>query len=102
SNGTAVVYWFSYDPAGNRRWFFGVGEVQGSTLVFNELSTTRGARFGAAFDPNDVAVTPWGTLQLELDCASGTATYASDEAGFGSGQLSLVRLTAMAGLECDG
>jgi len=33
-----LVYWFSYDTQGNRRWFFGTGEIQDNTLVFNQMN----------------------------------------------------------------
>ena len=57
-------------------------------------------RFGDAFDPNDVAELPWGSLELDLDCDGGTARYESSEPGFGQGQLTLVKLTELDGLAC--
>ncbi len=100
SDGRVLVYWFSFDPAGARRWFFGVGRIEDDVLVFDEMLTTRGARFGDAFDPADVDVQTWGSLQLDMGCNGGEATYASTEAGFGSGVLTLIRITGLAGLAC--
>ncbi len=48
-----------------------------------------------------VEYTPWGTLELDLDCEGGTATYNSTEAGFGSGTLNVVRLTNIDQLGCQ-
>jgi hypothetical protein len=101
ANGSALVYWFSYDPAGKRRWFFGVGTIEQGQLVFDDLLSTRGGVFGAAFDPTAVEVYSWGTLNLDIGCNGGTASYASIEQGFGSGELSLRRLTSLDGLSCE-
>lgn len=96
----ALVYWFSYDKEGNRRWFFGVGENRGGKLVFDEMQTSKGGIFGPDFDPDTVEFPPWGTLELDLDCNEGTATYNSTEEGFGSGVLNVVRLTTIEGFGC--
>jgi hypothetical protein len=97
-----LVYWFSFDGLGQRRWFFGVGEIDGTRLVFKDMFTTSGGIFGPAFDPGDVALYPWGSLQLDLDCNEGTAFFEPVEAGFPAGTLDLVRLTWLDGLKCDG
>ena len=97
----AVVYWFSYDAEGNRRWFFGLGGIEDGKLVFQDMQTSTGARFGDAFDPADVSRKPWGSLELDLQCSGGKATFAPTEEGFPAGELNLVRLTMIDGLECD-
>jgi hypothetical protein len=99
---SALVYWFSFDPEGNRRWFFGIGEIQEGKLVFNQMRTTRGGVFGDGFDPESVEVDPWGTLELELACDTGTAAFEPTEEGFPAGALDLTRLTYLSGLSCEG
>jgi len=96
-----LVYWFSYDSEGNRRWFYGTGEIQGDRLVFSELYTTSGPGFGELFDPAELEVEPWGSLELELQCETGTARFTPSEAGFPAGTLDLIRLTFLDGLSCD-
>lgn len=96
----ALVYWFSFDPDGARRWFYGTGEVRGNRLVFDQMLTTSGAGFGPAFAPADVVLQAWGALELELDCTSGVARFQPVEDGFTEGQLNLVRLSRPLGLEC--
>jgi hypothetical protein len=96
----ALVYWFSFDSEGARRWFFGTGEVIGDSLVFDQMYTTAGAAFGGGFDPDDVKVEPWGALELELGCTAGTARFQPTEAGFPTGELDLVRLSRLLGLQC--
>ncbi len=95
-----LVYWFSFDPAGKRRWFFGVGAIEQGKFVFDEMLTTRGGVFGEQFDPATVEGLPWGSLELTLSCAGGSASYQATEAGFGSGQLTLQRLSSLDGLQC--
>ena len=95
-----LVYWFSFDPQGNRRWFFGIGEIQGDKIIFNEMSTTSGGIFGEDFDPESVEVEPWGSLELELECDSGGARFAPTEEGFPAGTLDLTRITFLEGLSC--
>ena len=56
--------------------------------------------FLGEFNPETVERTPWGSLELDLDCNGGTATYSSTEEGFGTGVLNVVRLTNVVGLGC--
>jgi hypothetical protein len=100
ANQRAIVYWFSYDTQANRRWFFGVGRIEDDSIVFNNMRTTRGGLFGPDFDPLSVEKYPWGTLELELECNAGVATFTSSEPGFPAGTLNLERLTALDGLSC--
>ena len=95
-----VVYWFSYGPDGNRRWFFGLGEIREDKLVFDNMLTSSGGIFGPDFDPQTVETKPWGSLELNLTCEGGTATYSSIEEGFGSGTLNVTRLTNIDTLPC--
>ena len=101
ADGRTLVYWFSFDTSGQRRWFYGVGAMEDGRVVFDTLHTTGGARFGAEFNPLDVTLTDWGSLELELGCDAGTARFEPTESGFSPGQLDLVRLTLLDGLGCD-
>jgi hypothetical protein len=97
---TALVYWFSFDAEGNRRWFFGTGQIQGDKLAFDDMLTTSGGVFGEGFDPNDVEVSPWGSLEMELACDTGSSSFVPTEDGFPAGELDLTRLTYLSGLSC--
>lgn len=96
----AVVFWFSFDPEGHRRWFFSEGEIRDGKLLFDDMLTASGGVFGPEFDPASVEFTPWGRLELDLGCEKGIATYSSSEEGFGSGTLNVVRLTSIDQLNC--
>ncbi len=100
ANNRALVLWFSFDSEGNRRWFISTGELSDGKLVFDDVLTTHGGVFGPQFDPDTVESSPWGTLQLDLDCEKGTASYDSLVDGFGSGTLNVVRLTSIDQLAC--
>lgn len=97
-----LVYWFSFDPEGERRWFFGTGEINNGKLVFEQMNTSRGGVFGSGFDPEAVEILPWGSLELDLECDSGSASFEPSETGFPAGALDLTRLTFLSGLSCDG
>jgi hypothetical protein len=64
------------------------------------LLTTAGPVFGEKNPLEALQQTPWGEVELELGCLTGTASYSSTEAGFGSGTQSLQRITVLDGLDC--
>jgi hypothetical protein len=98
AQGAALMMWYSYDAQGNPYWMVGAGHREGDRVVFPALQTTRGGRFGAAFDPAAVERSDWGRLELEIDCDAGVAHYDSPRAGFGAGEIRIVPLThAVAG-----
>ncbi len=100
-DGRVIMYWYTFDSEGNQFWLIGVGTVGADNrIVFNNVRTSSGGRFGNDFDPDDVAPSPWGTVVFELGCDSGTVTYDSSDPEFGSGTLNLVKLTNIAGIAC--
>lgn len=98
--GQALVTWFSYDTEGNQYWMIGVGELDDQRRLVFGLHATQGGRFGDAFDSGDVELIEWGSLSMDLGCLNGTIEYQSLLPEFGSGEHDVVRLTALAGLEC--
>jgi len=64
----ALVIWFTYPPAGQGRqaWLLGVGRISGHGIVVDDVRLVSGARFGAAFDPDDVQRAPWGSLRIAV------------------------------------
>ena len=105
-NGTALAVWFTYPPAGSaarQAWIFAQdGHIDGDRIRFATVFTTRGPRFGSTYDPAQLQVIPWGSLEFHLfDCNNGEFTYAGPP-GWGSGTRGFVRLTALSELECSG
>lgn len=105
-NGSALVVWFTYPPTGSsaqQAWILGLeGRLDGDRIRFDNAFTTRGPRFGPAFDPAQVQVIPWGSIEIRFTgCNAGELAYAGP-AAWGSGTRPLVRLTAVSELECTG
>lgn len=105
-NGTALAVWFTYPPEGSparQAWVLAQdGRIEGNRIVFPTVFTTRGPRFGAGYDPAQLQVIPWGTLEMRFtDCNTGEFTY-SGPAGWGAGTRPLARLTSLSELECSG
>ena len=97
-DGRAIMYWYSYDPDGNQRWFIGVGTVESDgRIVIEEITTTSGAMFGNDFVAGEVVRAPFGEVVFDLGCDSGSMMYDLDDPEFGSGALDLIRLTRIAG-----
>ena len=97
----AVVFWFSYDANGEQAWFFNTGTVDGGRITFPDLLQPVGGGFGRSYNPDNLELQPWGTLELQLDCSGGRASYASSADGFGSGTQNLVSLTHLEGSGCS-
>jgi hypothetical protein len=97
-NQQAVVYWFTYDANGRQRWMIGVGEVDGERVVFDEMLDTRGGRFGAGFNPDEVVLETVGSLSITFqNCTEALANYSIDKVG---GSQQLTRLSHAYGHRC--
>jgi len=105
-NGTAHALWFTYPPAGSsaqQAWIYASGgRIEGDRIVFAGAFTTRGPRFGAAFDPAAVQVIPWGDLEFRFTTCNEAQLSYTGPAAWGSGSRTVTRLTALAELECTG
>lgn len=56
--------WFTYDEAGNPKWYVSPGCELIGDYCYGTLYETTGSPFSATFDPNAVAARPVGTLSL--------------------------------------
>ncbi len=85
--GRALVNFFSYPKTGEvaeQLWLTGTGTITENGIAIDDLYRTKGARFGASFNPNDVRVERWGNLSLVLtECGRGKLSFTGPE-GFGS------------------
>ena len=101
-NYLGLIYWYVYDEEGNQVWLLGSGTYEGSQLNLDMTHVT-GGMFPPAFNSDDLTLTHWGTATLTLDnCNNGTFAWHPDETQttFTSGQMSIQRITQLAGLEC--
>ena len=95
SNGSAALVWFTFDPHGQPYWLTAVGEMEAERLLFPELLAVQGGRFADPFDPEAVQYTPWGSIEMSLDCDVGDASFVSNESGFIAGSFQLRHLTRL-------
>jgi hypothetical protein len=96
-----LAAWYTFGPAptGGQAWMIGVGTASGSSVQFSMLKTT-GGRFIPNFNPAAISNPVLGPATLTLsDCNAGRLDYAFG-LGFGSGALSLTRLTKPMGVTC--
>ncbi|MCK9488180.1 MAG: hypothetical protein M0Q42_02050 [Xanthomonadales bacterium] len=99
----ALLTWYTWDEDGNQRWLIGEGTIVrddevGEYIEFPELIVTRGGRFGADFDPDQVERTVAGSATLVFqDCYEGQFSYDAFEQ---QGELALHRLTHTMGAGC--
>ncbi len=68
-----LVTWYTYAPPGDPnpgpRWLIGLGYRTSQGVHVPSMTITRGARFGAAFNPADVVRSDWGSLSLTIDAS---------------------------------
>ncbi|MEM9301809.1 MAG: hypothetical protein AAGE01_06845 [Pseudomonadota bacterium] len=88
---TVVLTWYTYVD-GEQLWLIGAGPLIDGRAMLDVVSTT-GARFGAAFRPEDVVREPWGRVAVELlDCNRLAVEASPDAAGFDDFAVAMTRL----------
>jgi len=98
-----LAIWFTYAPDGSsRNWIYAQGTydpTKATTTLPAFLSA--GGKFPPSTRPSYVTAEPWGTLAFTFtDCDNGVASWNSIVPGYGSGSLSIVRLTSIDGAVC--
>ncbi len=98
-NGNAVILWYSYDLEGNQKWFIGSDSEINETddniqFIFNQvLEVTQGTPFGPEFNPNDLQFSNWGSIEVNLQCTTGTFKYTANDSAYGAGEYSIEPIT---------
>jgi len=92
----AVIYWFTYDHAGNQRYLNAVGTIHGNRIVFTELFETEGGSFSKPGSEPEFIVAGQAEI-IFSDCNRGRMDYTIDSR---SGHLDFSRLTTMMGYDC--
>ena len=94
-----MILWYSFGLDGEQKWFIGSeGLVTESDdlikITFAEVSeVTQGTSFGITFDADEFELAPWGSIEINLQCTSGTFSFESSNAEYGSGTYSVVPIT---------
>jgi hypothetical protein len=95
--GSVIVYWLTYDAAGDQRWLFGIGRREGARVIIDELQVTDGGTFATPVETT-VDLSTVGELAIEFhDCDNATVDYVVDGE---PGTLEIGRLTGLKSLEC--
>lgn len=98
-NGNAVILWYSFDLSGNQKWFIGSNGMVTETadnvqISFSEIyEVGQGTSFGEDFDPNEIELSLWGSIDLNFQCTSGTFTFVSADPDFGTDTYEVEPLT---------
>lgn len=99
---TMLAYWYTYDLAGRPSWVVANGQVQGDRATLNAFTAEGGAP-GSSFDPANVRLIPWGTLQIQFsDCNTGTVNYQPLAGSLTAGTVNISRLTVLHNTQCSG
>lgn len=94
-----VLIWFTYQ-AGRQAWLLGVAPIVGDRASV-PMTITRGGQFPPAFQASQVVREPWGSVEFRaLGSDRARIEWQSTQAGFGSGNLELVRLSQLLGHGC--
>lgn len=96
-----IITWYAYmsrEPIwliGSQPFDYGIQQL---TIP---MTLTSGANWGNDFVADDVIRTQWGSITVSFsDCDKGNLQYNSNDENFGSGEMSLIRLTNTDGLSC--
>lgn len=96
----ALVFWYTYDAAGNPFNLYIDGRIEGRRIEATALAP-RGMRFGS-FDPDELDKPAWGTVGIEFDdCNRGRLNWQADDPAFGSGGFDIMRLTSPYTQTCE-
>lgn len=99
---TMLVYWYTYDAAGRPAWVVANGPVVGDGATLAAFTAEGGAP-GSSFDPANVRLIEWGTLNVRFnDCNTGTVGYTPVLPGLSAGQVAISRLTLLHNSTCSG
>jgi len=100
SSTEALIYMFTYPPVGStsvQAWFGGVGKLVNGALEIADATITRGARFGAQFNPTNVITERWGRLSFVPSACGQAELRAIGSAAFGTQTIALTQLSQIGG-----
>lgn len=99
ANNEVFATWYTYDNTGIPAWLVGSGTINGNSVVLSVLRPIGGG-WVPNFNPNAVQRPQIGTMTLTMSgCNTGRVDYALDSR-FGSGFMTLNRLTDVKGTSC--
>jgi len=98
NDGRALMF-ASLNHNGNSLWLLGIGTASGNTLDFQEVYSTSGAQFGAAFTSSDVSVVNEGQAMIRFSqCNSALLSF--DFSAIATEEVALTKDKEIPGNEC--
>lgn len=101
---TIQAIWFTFSPNGAREWIYAQGIFAANRTYITldaHVGAGVGARFPPAFRSSGVQFSPWGKMTIRFTgCNDATLDWKSTNPDYGSGNMSLKRLTSIKGLSC--
>jgi hypothetical protein len=99
-----VVAWYAFFQ-GTQVWILAVGDVvqegTGQVAVMDAWIYD-GNAFPPAYNPDLLDEIPWGEIRMYfIGCDNAVLQWDSDISGYGSGSISMQRLTTISGTSCD-
>lgn len=99
ADGTTFILTCYIYRDGGQVWMIGTGGLADGRIVSDNMVITRGAQYGASFDPDDVERIPFGAVAMNFtDCNTGSVSMSPIAEGFDPVLLPMQRIVPVA---CD-
>lgn len=96
-----VLIWMTFDRRGNQAWVYTVANFDG-TRASGTAFVNRDGVLDQDGVPRGQAAEVWGTMRIDFaSCGEATLRFASSSADFGSGVVSLSRLSEVSSIGCS-
>jgi hypothetical protein len=100
-DGLMIVYWYTYDEAGNQIWLIGTGYLNGNHIDL-EMSRTEGGLMASQQNPGMVSEELWGMVSLDLlGCKEIDMSFEAVDGRTGGYKLGRIVDEGLAGSLCD-
>lgn len=102
SGTNAWLCWYTFDNMGVPVWLCGIGVIANNLIRFLDVFVLEGGQFPPDFDPDAVTMHSWGQIFIEFDsCNTGHMEWTTTDQRFQDGEMPLVRLLPLWGVECE-
>jgi hypothetical protein len=97
--GNAVILWYSYDLEGKQKWFIGSNGLVEETddnikFTFDQVfEVGQGTRFGSQFNADEIELSEWGSIEVNLQCTTGSFKYDAIDSDYGSDEYGIEPIT---------
>lgn len=94
-----LMYWLGFDANGKQLWLYGLGQISGDSVSFDDVYQTSGPVFGAAYDSSQLSQSRIGDASLSLNsCGNGQFQY--DFNGLGQASRAIEKAYSLKDNDC--